>query len=88
MHFGLWITNIPDHPSPAWQYEEHARAPLPTMDSQAECSAGVNGACRPSAPAEIEQRQARSRVQIPSNSKLIGKRSLANSQRWVASCFF
>jgi hypothetical protein len=29
---------------------------------QAECSAGVNGACRPSAPRAIEQRQARSRI--------------------------
>ena len=29
MHFGLWITNIPDHPSPLEQYGEHARAPLP-----------------------------------------------------------
>jgi len=30
---------------------------------QAGCSAGVNGACPPSAPRAIEQRQARSRMQ-------------------------
>ena len=29
----------------------------------------------------------RARIQIPSNSKLTRQRSLANSQRWIASCF-
>jgi hypothetical protein len=29
MYFGLWITNIPDHPSPLGQYGEHAERRFP-----------------------------------------------------------
>ena len=29
MRFGLWITNIPDHPSPLGQYGEHAERRFP-----------------------------------------------------------